>query len=96
MSKPGLSPAPLAAWPQLRRGRVARGDKVAATARSTEHLTELVAAYGDAVLRLELDVTDRAQVFETVKRADEHFARLDLIVKNAPRYDSLRGRRTDP
>jgi NAD(P)-dependent dehydrogenase (short-subunit alcohol dehydrogenase family) len=62
---------------------LSRGDTVAATARNTEHLEELVTAYGDAVLPLQLDVTDRAAVFETVKRATEHFGRLDVIVNNA-------------
>lgn len=62
---------------------LSRGDKVAATARNTEGLDELVAAYGDAVLPLELDVIDKAAVFESVKRAKEHFGRLDVIVNNA-------------
>ncbi|WP_214318761.1 SDR family NAD(P)-dependent oxidoreductase [Nonomuraea sediminis] len=62
---------------------LSRGDKVAATARNTASLDELVAAYGDAVLPLALDVTDRSAVFESVKRAKEHFGRLDVIVNNA-------------
>ncbi|WP_336207072.1 SDR family NAD(P)-dependent oxidoreductase [Nonomuraea sp. LPB2021202275-12-8] len=62
---------------------LSRGDKVAATARNTAHLDDLAAAYGDAVLPLELDVTRRAAVFESVKRAREHFGRLDVIVNNA-------------
>ncbi|GAA2278237.1 SDR family NAD(P)-dependent oxidoreductase [Nonomuraea roseoviolacea subsp. roseoviolacea] len=62
---------------------LSRGDRVAATARSAASLDELVAAYGDAVLALELDVTDKAAVFEGVKRAAEHFGRLDVIVNNA-------------
>ncbi|MEV1175776.1 SDR family NAD(P)-dependent oxidoreductase [Nonomuraea sp. NPDC049784] len=62
---------------------LSRGDKVAATARNTGSLDDLVAAYGDAVLPLELDVTDKAAVFESVKRAKEHFGRLDVIVNNA-------------
>src|SRR5919204_3555018 len=62
---------------------LSRGDKVAATARNTGHLAELVAAYSDTVLPLELDVTDKAAVFESVKRAKEHFGRLDVIVNNA-------------
>ncbi|MEW2488659.1 SDR family NAD(P)-dependent oxidoreductase [Streptomyces sp. NPDC048411] len=62
---------------------LSRGDKVAATARNPEHLDELVAAYGEAVLPLELDVTDEAAVHESVKRAKEHFGRLDIIVNNA-------------
>ncbi|MEV0143349.1 MULTISPECIES: SDR family NAD(P)-dependent oxidoreductase [unclassified Nonomuraea] len=62
---------------------LSRGDQVAATARNTASLDELVAAYGDAVLPLELDVTDKAAVFKSVKRAKEHFGRLDVIVNNA-------------
>jgi len=62
---------------------LSRGDKVAATARNPEHLDGLVAAYGDAVLPLELDVTDKAAVFAKVTRAKEHFGRLDVIVNNA-------------
>ncbi|MFI7634057.1 SDR family NAD(P)-dependent oxidoreductase [Nonomuraea sp. NPDC049400] len=62
---------------------LSRGDKVAATARTTASFDELVAAYGEAVLALELDVTDKAAVFDGVKRAAEHFGRLDVIVNNA-------------
>jgi len=62
---------------------LSRGDKVAATARNTASLTELVTVYGSAVLPLELDVTDRVAVFESVKRATEYFGRLDVIVNNA-------------
>src|SRR4051794_7654495 len=36
-----------------------RGDRVAATARETSTLDDLVASYGDAVLPIRLDVTDR-------------------------------------
>ena len=62
---------------------LSRGDRVAATARSTASFDDLVAGYGDAVLPLEMDVTDKAAVFESVKRAREHFGRLDVIVNNA-------------
>ncbi|WP_433466817.1 SDR family NAD(P)-dependent oxidoreductase [Spirillospora sp. CA-128828] len=62
---------------------LSRGDKVAATARNTDGFHELVAAYGDAVLPLELDVTDKAAAFAGVKRAIEHFGRLDVVVNNA-------------
>jgi NAD(P)-dependent dehydrogenase (short-subunit alcohol dehydrogenase family) len=62
---------------------LSRGDRVAATARNTASLDDLVAAHGDAVLPLEMDVTDRAAVFASVRRAEEHFGRLDVIVNNA-------------
>lgn len=60
-----------------------RGDQVAATARDTTSLTDLVERFGDAVLPLRLDVTDRAQVFEAVATAKERFDRLDVVVNNA-------------
>jgi NAD(P)-dependent dehydrogenase (short-subunit alcohol dehydrogenase family) len=62
---------------------LSRGDKVAATARSTDSLDDLVAEYGDAVLPLAMDVTDKAAVFASVQRAQEHFGRLDVVVNNA-------------
>jgi NAD(P)-dependent dehydrogenase (short-subunit alcohol dehydrogenase family) len=60
-----------------------RGDRVAATARDASSLDELVATYGDAVLPLTLDVTDRSAVFEAVSAAHQHFGRLDVVVNNA-------------
>ncbi|WIB67914.1 SDR family oxidoreductase [Curtobacterium sp. MCBD17_035] len=60
-----------------------RGDRVAATARDAATLDDVVAAYGDAVLPLTLDVTDRAQVDDAVRRAHERFGRLDVVVNNA-------------
>ena len=62
---------------------LARGDRVAATARTTGSLDDLVGTYGDAILPLEMDVTDRVAVFASVRRAKEHFGRLDVIVNNA-------------
>jgi NAD(P)-dependent dehydrogenase (short-subunit alcohol dehydrogenase family) len=60
-----------------------RGDQVAATARNTDTLSDLVEKYGDAVLPLQLDVTDRTQVDAAVKAAHEAFGRLDVVVNNA-------------
>ncbi len=60
-----------------------RGDKVAATARNTATLDDLVAKYGDALLPIELDVTDRDADFAAVKQAHDHFGRLDIVVNNA-------------
>jgi NAD(P)-dependent dehydrogenase (short-subunit alcohol dehydrogenase family) len=60
-----------------------RGDSVAATARDTSTLDELVAAHGDAVLPISLDVTDREADFAAVAQAHEHFGRLDVVVNNA-------------
>ena len=60
-----------------------RGDSVAATARDTATLDDLGAKYGDALLPLRLDVTDRDAAFAAVEKAHERFGRLDVVVNNA-------------
>jgi NAD(P)-dependent dehydrogenase (short-subunit alcohol dehydrogenase family) len=60
-----------------------RGDRVAATARDPSTLDDLAAEHGDALEPMELDVTDRDAVFETVRRAHARFGRLDIVVNNA-------------
>jgi NAD(P)-dependent dehydrogenase (short-subunit alcohol dehydrogenase family) len=60
-----------------------RGDTVAATARDTATLDDLVAQFGDKLLPLKLDVTDRDAVATAVKDAHDRFGRLDVVVNNA-------------
>src|SRR3954449_12984194 len=60
-----------------------RGDRVVATARNADTLTPLAERYGDLVLPLALDVTDKAAVDAAVARAHAHFGRLDVVVNNA-------------
>jgi NADP-dependent 3-hydroxy acid dehydrogenase YdfG len=62
---------------------LARGDRVAATARDVESLAPLVARYADQVAAIALDVTDRAAVFQAVAQAQQRFGRLDVAVNNA-------------
>jgi NAD(P)-dependent dehydrogenase (short-subunit alcohol dehydrogenase family) len=59
------------------------GDRVAATARDTSSLQALSGEHGDALLTVELDVTDHDSCFAAVRRAHEHFGRLDVVVNNA-------------
>ena len=60
-----------------------RGDSVAATARDTSTLDDLAGRFGDAILPLKLDVTDRDAVVAAVKDAHDRFGRLDVVVNNA-------------
>ncbi|MCW0213178.1 MAG: SDR family oxidoreductase [Pseudonocardia sp.] len=60
-----------------------RGDSVAATARDTTTLDDLVERFGERLLPLQLDVTDRAADFAAVTQAHERFGRLDVVVNNA-------------
>ena len=60
-----------------------RGDRVAGTARDPGTLDDLVQEHGDALLPMALDVTDRDAACDAVRRAHEHFGRLDVVVNNA-------------
>ena len=60
-----------------------RGDSVAATARNTEFLADLAITYGEQLLALSLDVTDKTAAFDAVNKAHAHFGRLDVVVNNA-------------
>ena len=64
-------------------GALERGDSVAATARDTASLDDLATRFGDRLLPVSLDVTDRAEVFAAVARAHERFGQLDVVVNNA-------------
>jgi NAD(P)-dependent dehydrogenase (short-subunit alcohol dehydrogenase family) len=58
------------------RGRSRRGD-------CSRHLDALVSEHGDAVLPIELDLTDHDSAFAAVRYAHERLGRLDVVVNNA-------------
>src|ERR1700743_1429290 len=60
-----------------------RGDNVVATARDISTLHDLVSKYGDNILTLPLDVTDRDADFASIARAKEHFGSIDVLINNA-------------
>jgi NAD(P)-dependent dehydrogenase (short-subunit alcohol dehydrogenase family) len=64
-------------------GALRRGDRVAAAARDVAALGKMRDDFGDAVLPLQLDVTDRAADIAAIAAAYEHFGRLDVVVNNA-------------
>jgi NAD(P)-dependent dehydrogenase (short-subunit alcohol dehydrogenase family) len=62
---------------------LARGDRVAATARDVKSLAPLVERYGNQVSAITLDVTDKAAVAVAITEAQTRFGRLDVVVNNA-------------
>ncbi|MCR8557323.1 SDR family NAD(P)-dependent oxidoreductase [Mucilaginibacter sp. BJC16-A38] len=59
------------------------GHKVIATARNVSALDGLKARYGEAVLPLQLDVTNRDEVFAVVAEGSRHFGGLDVVINVA-------------
>src|ERR1700722_15679722 len=62
---------------------LARGDRVAATARDVKTLAPLVETYGSQVAAMTLDVTDKAAVNAAGANAHARFGRLEGVVNNA-------------
>lgn len=62
---------------------LARGDRLAATARDADALRHLVERHGERVLPLGFDVTDTVAVKEAVRAAETHFGGIDILVNNA-------------
>src|SRR4051812_35592436 len=60
-----------------------RGDRVAATARNLRDLDDLVKEFGSLILPIELDVNNRENVFRAVKKANDHFGGIDVLINNA-------------
>ena len=68
---------------EFAKNALQRGDRVAATARNVATLEDMVQEFGDLVLPVQLDVTDRDASFAAVASAASHFGRLDVVVNNA-------------
>ncbi|MHC3472599.1 SDR family oxidoreductase [Streptomyces sp. 7R007] len=62
---------------------LARGDRVAATARRPETLDDLRAEYGERLWSARLDVTDSEQIRRVVADAFKELGAIDVIVNNA-------------
>jgi len=67
----------------LAQAALEAGDRVVATARRPEQLSEFTDKYGDQVLALALDVTSESAVRAALESAVQHFGRLDVVVNNA-------------
>jgi NAD(P)-dependent dehydrogenase (short-subunit alcohol dehydrogenase family) len=68
---------------ELTKVVLARGYRAVVTARNTKQVEDLVAGHEDRTLVLRLDVTDPAQVADSVRQAEEHFGGIDVLVNNA-------------
>src|SRR5580704_1531986 len=62
---------------------LAAGNRVLATARDIESLSELPERSGDQVKLFALDVTDEAAATAAVKTAIDAFGSLDVVINNA-------------
>ncbi len=67
----------------IAEGVLASGDKLIATARNPQQLSDLVERYGDNVRAVALDVTDERAAIAAVQLAVDVFGRLDVLVNNA-------------
>lgn len=65
------------------RAAAARGDRVVATSRAVAGLQPLVDEFGDLVVPLALDVTDRSAAFAAMELAVEKLDGVDIVVNNA-------------
>lgn len=62
---------------------LAKGDKVAATARNTAQLNDLADRYPGQLFPVQLDVTSQEQINAAVESTIQHFGRIDVLVNNA-------------
>jgi NAD(P)-dependent dehydrogenase (short-subunit alcohol dehydrogenase family) len=68
---------------EVARAVVSRGYRAVVTARNQHEVADIVAGHQDRALALRLDVTDPAQVAEAVRRAEDRFGAVDVLVNNA-------------
>lgn len=62
---------------------LAKGERVVVTARDVSKVEDLAESNSENALAVALDVTDKAQVAESVKKTIEHFGTIDVLVNNA-------------
>jgi short-subunit dehydrogenase len=70
----------------LVRELAARGCRVAASARRTEQLDELAAAFPGSVLAVPADVTDRAAMLAAVARVRDEIGPVEVAIMNAAHW----------
>jgi NADP-dependent 3-hydroxy acid dehydrogenase YdfG len=62
---------------------LAEGHQVGGTARRADAVTRQIPDAGEALLAVDLDVTDPGRIRAAVTTAVDHFGRIDILVNNA-------------
>lgn len=70
---------------EIARKILSQGDQVVATARRADEIPARLPNPGDALLAVDLDVTNADQVDQAVQSAVDAFGRIDVLVNNAGR-----------
>lgn len=60
-----------------------QGNKVVVTSRNTSDIKDIVDAYPETSISVELDVTDKTAIKASVQQAMQAFGRIDVLVNNA-------------
>lgn len=68
---------------EIARAALARGNRVAVTARRPEAVEDLAEAHPERALALRLDVTDRSQIAAAVEATEARLGPIDVLVNNA-------------
>jgi NAD(P)-dependent dehydrogenase (short-subunit alcohol dehydrogenase family) len=68
---------------EVARAALAKGHRVAVTARNSAAVADLVRAYPEQAIACRLDVTDREQIRAAVAATQQAFGAIDVLVNNA-------------
>lgn len=68
---------------EIARAALSAGDKVVAAARDRSAIAKMLGPDSEALLAVQLDVTDAAQAAAAVTEATERFGGIDVLVNNA-------------
>lgn len=67
----------------LSKAVLAKGYQVAVASRNTDDVKDIIDAFPDNALAVQLDVTKKQQIKEAVKTTIERFGQIDVLVNNA-------------
>jgi NAD(P)-dependent dehydrogenase (short-subunit alcohol dehydrogenase family) len=68
---------------ELAKEVLAKGYKVAVASRKTSDVDDIVAAYPNSSIAIQLDVTNESEIKSSVAQTMAHFGQIDVLVNNA-------------